>query len=150
MLILSTTVCIFTKWKRCIFLDILPKIRGKLRLKIFWTVYNFFYKRLWCKIHFFTFSKSNTTKSRSSSSEVFLEKGVLKICCKFTGEHLCWSVISIKLQSNFIEITLRHGWSPVNLQHIFKILFLKNTSGRLLLKIKTLHFTIYMAGAEAY
>ena len=26
------------------------------------------------------------------------EKGVLKICCKFTGEHPCRSVISIKLQ----------------------------------------------------
>ena len=34
---------------------------------------------------------------------------------------------------NFIEITLRHGCSPVNLLHIFKRPFLKNTSGRLLL-----------------
>ena len=30
----------------------------------------------------------------------------------------------IKLQSNFIEITLRRGCSPVNLLHIFKIPFL--------------------------
>ena len=37
---------------------------------------------------------------RSSSSEVFLGKGVLKFCNKFTGEHPCRSVISIKLQSN--------------------------------------------------
>ena len=29
--------------------------------------------------------------------EVFWVKGVLKICSKFTGEHPCWSVISIKL-----------------------------------------------------
>ena len=29
----------------------------------------------------------------------------------------------IKLQSNFIEITLRHGCSPVNLLHIFKTPF---------------------------
>ena len=36
------------------------------------------------------------------SREVFLGKGVLKICIKFTGEHLCRSVISIKLQRNFI------------------------------------------------
>ena len=43
---------------------------------------------------------------------MFLEKGVLKICSKFTGEHPCGSVISIKLQS---KITLRHGCSPVNL-----------------------------------
>ena len=31
---------------------------------------------------------------------MFLVKGVLKICSKFTGEHPCRSVILIKLQSN--------------------------------------------------
>ena len=40
---------------------------------------------------------------RSSRPEVFLRKGVLKICSKFTGEHACRSVISIKLL-----ITLQH------------------------------------------
>ena len=62
----------------------------------------------------------------------------MRICNKFTGEHPCRSAISIKLQSNFIdfiELTLRHGFSPANLMQIFKIPFLKNTSGRLLLKI---------------
>ena len=59
----------------------------------------------------------------------------LKICTKFTGEHSCRSVISIKLQSNFIEIALRHGCSPVNLLHIFRTPITKNTSGRLLLYI---------------
>ena len=39
--------------------------------------------------------------NRSSHPEVFLWKGVLKICSKFTGEHPCRSAISIKLQSNF-------------------------------------------------
>ena len=34
---------------------------------------------------------------------------------------------------NFIEIALRHGCSPVNLLHVFKTLFSKNTSGWLLL-----------------
>ena len=48
-----------------------------------------------------------------------LVKGVLKIFSKFTGEHPCRSVISIKLLSNFIEVTLRHRYSPVNLLHIF-------------------------------
>ena len=37
------------------------------------------------------------------------------------------------LQSKFIEITLRHGCSPVNLLHIFRTPFIKNTSGLLLL-----------------
>ena len=36
-------------------------------------------------------------KNRSSHLEVFLRKGVLKICSKFTGEHPCQSVISIKI-----------------------------------------------------
>ena len=38
------------------------------------------------------------------------------------------------LQSNFIESALRHGCSPVNLLHIFRTVFPKNTSGRLLLQ----------------
>ena len=67
---------------------------------------------------------------RSSPPEVFLGKDVLKICGKFTGEYPCRSeisiklpcrgVISIKLVSNFIEITLWHGYTPVNLLHIFR------------------------------
>ena len=61
---------------------------------------------------------------RSSHSEVFLGKGVLKICCKFTGERPCRSAISIKLQI----------CSPAYLLHIFRTPFSKNTSGRLLLE----------------
>ena len=59
-------------------------------------------------------------------------KGVLKIYSKLTGEHPCWSMISIKLLCNFIEITIRHGCSPVTLLHIFRTAFLKNTSEWLL------------------
>ena len=58
---------------------------------------------------------------------MFLRKGVLKICSKYTGEHPCRSVIS-----NFIEITLRHGCSPVNLLHTFRTPFSRNTSEWLL------------------
>ena len=57
---------------------------------------------------------------RSNPPEVFLGKGVLKICSKFTGEHPCRSATSIKLQSNFNESALRHGCSSVNLLHIFR------------------------------
>ena len=64
-----------------------------------------------------------------------LEKVFLKICSKFTREHSCRSAISIKLQSTFIEIALRHGCSPVNLLNIFRTPFPKNTSGRLLLRV---------------
>ena len=40
---------------------------------------------------------------------------------------------TFNVQSNFIEIALWHGCSPVNLLHIFTTPFPKNTSGRLLL-----------------
>ena len=60
-------------------------------------------------------------------------KGVLKKCSKFTGEHPCQSVISIRFQSNFTEITLWHGCSPVNLLHLFTTSLPKNTSEWMLL-----------------
>ena len=44
-------------------------------------------------------------------------------------------MISIKLQSKFIEVTLRYGCSLVNLLHVFRTPFTKNTSERLLLLI---------------
>ena len=73
---------------------------------------------------------------RSSQPKLFLGKGVLKICSKFTREHSCRSAISIKVQSNFNEITLWHGCSPVNLLHIFfRRAFLKIASRRLLLSL---------------
>ena len=71
---------------------------------------------------------------RSSPSEVLFREGVLKICCKFTREHPCRSTISMKLQSNFIEIALRHGYFPVNLLHMLRIPYHKNTFGWLLLR----------------
>ena len=71
--------------------------------------------------------------NENSHPEVFSGKGVLKKCSKCTGEHPCRSVISIKLLCNFIEIPLRHECSSVNLLHIFRTSFSKNTSGWLLL-----------------
>ena len=73
----------------------------------------------------FFFGKLTFNKIRSSCPEVLLGKGVLKKCSKFTGEHPCQSAISIKLQSNLTEITLRYRCSPVNLLHIF--LFLRTS-----------------------
>ena len=55
---------------------------------------------------------SYQTSYRSRRPEVFLVKGVPKICSEFTGEHGCF---------------------PVNLLHIFRTPFPKNTSGWLLL-----------------
>ena len=70
---------------------------------------------------------------RSSNPEVFLEDVILKICSRPTREHPCQSLILIKLQANVIDITLRHGCSPVNLLHIFRTAFPKNTPGWLFL-----------------
>ena len=84
----------------------------------------------WNMENFFKILRANL---RSSHQEVFLGKRILKICSKFTGQHTCQSVISIKLQSIFTEITIRHGCSPVNLLHFFRAAFLKNTYWWLLL-----------------
>ena len=69
---------------------------------------------------------------RNSTPEVFIRKGVLKICRKFTEEHPCRSVISIILQST-LQLSRNHtskGYSPVNLLCIFRAPFPKNTSGK--------------------
>ena len=71
---------------------------------------------------------------------MFLEKSVLKICSKLTAEYPCRIAIPIKFQSNFIKVTLRHGCSPVNLLHIFRTPFLKNTSEGLFLNITLITF----------
>ena len=73
------------------------------------------------------------SRFRSSHPKVFLWKGNLKICSKFTGVRQCRSVILIKLQSNFIEMTLGHGCSPVKLLTSFP----RNASGWLLLPLRS-------------
>ena len=62
---------------------------------------------------------------RNSLPKVVLWKDILNICSKFTGEQRCASVISIRLQSNFIEITFSYGCSPVSLLHICRTSFLQ-------------------------
>ena len=76
---------------------------------------------------------TNTISDKSSPPDVFLEKGVLKVYCKFTGQYSWQSVISIKLQSNFIVIALRHRCSPVNLLYVSRTPLYKNNHGGLLL-----------------
>ena len=72
-------------------------------------------------------------------------------CCEISlrspeAEHLCRNVNSISnLQSNFIEIALRQGCSLVNLLHIFRTPFPRNTSELLLLEVK---FILYKQTTE--
>ena len=71
------------------------------------SVLHFYYKKLFAKINHITIQlwyKCTYCKYsdiiyeyRSSHPEVFLGKGVLKICSKFTGKHPCRITISIKL-----------------------------------------------------
>ena len=98
----------------------------------------FLLKKLgWFK-NIFAIQGESSSHFRSSHPEVVLVKDVLKVYSKFTGEHPYRSVISIKLQSNIIEVTLWHECSPVNLLHIFRTTFTKNTSGWLLLPLVSL------------
>ena len=100
---------------------------------------------------------------RSSPLEVFLGKGVLTIYSKFTREYPYRSVISkvwipkcdfrsVNVHTEVwnhtsakCEITLRHGCCPVNLLHIFRTPFLKNTFAGLLLYLQSslLSFWVY-------
>ena len=121
--------------------------RLKNQVRIIWN---------WSKIYFqinqqslkVSKSRCNDWKSlqliciyRSRPPDVFLGKGVLKICGKFTeftGEHPCWSVILVKLLCNLIEIALWHGCFPENLlhilyKHLWRAASAYNTSGGLLL-----------------
>ena len=68
-----------------------------------WNTYNAFHNTEKTQHTILSFKKY-----RSSHSKVFLGKGVLKICRKFTGEHACRNAISIKLQSN------EHLWTPLD------------------------------------
>ena len=119
-------------WKDIIF--------PNLRCKHSWT---FFILPIDLMIWFNTFTLIHSSyhflmsdcMSRRSPPELFLQKGVLKICRKFTWEHPCRSMISIKLLCNFSEIILRHGCSLVNFVHIFRTPFCKSTSGELLLYV---------------
>ena len=63
-----------------------------------------------------------------------LGKDVPKICSKFTVEHPCRSVISMKLEVNFC--------TPVALLHIFRAPCPKNTSGGLPLTIYIIHYPL--------
>ena len=113
--------------------NLLPTVKNITEGITEWTSKNWF---LMLSFFFFSLLLSIYWSSRL---EVFLVKGALKIRSNFTGKHPSRSVISIKLQSNFIEMTLWHGCCPVDLLHIFWALYLRDTSGWLLLHLSFSH-----------
>ena len=58
-----------------------------------------------------------------------LEAALQRCSCK----NVFWKMQQILQEDTHAKITLRHRCSPVNLQHIFRTCFSKNTSGGLLL-----------------
>ena len=88
----------------------------------------------WTKDFISTGSMMGTTiPSEAAIQRCSYKKFFWKHAANLQENTLGWSVISIRLFCNFIEITFRHGCSPVNLLHIFRTPFAINTSGRLLL-----------------
>ena len=67
----------------------------------------------------------------SSMLSVMIVHFYLAIVSFYVG-FVLMSEAAVQLLCNFIEITLCHECSPVNLLHIFRTPFLKNTSGWLL------------------
>ena len=76
-------------------------------------------------------------KNQSHNKEIFRyiwqqpSRGVLRKRCSENMQQIYRRRPMPK--SDFIEITLRHGCSPINLLHISRTTFLKNSSGWLLL-----------------
>ena len=60
---------------------------------------------------------------------------VLLLLIKYSFQHPCWSVVSLKLLCNFIETAFGFGCSLMKLLYIFRAAFYKNTLGKLLLHL---------------
>ena len=82
---------------------------------------------------------------RDSLPELFLRKGVLKLCCKFTGEHPCdfpshpvWFQESCKAApAKQLYWNFTSAWVfSCKFAAYFRIPFIKNTSGQLFLNIE--------------
>ena len=77
----------------------------------------------------FTFCKKKWTLCKHSSEAALYRCSYKKVFWKYAaylqGEYPCRSVISIKLQSNFIQITIRHGRSLVNMLQFLDHRFLR-------------------------
>ena len=74
---------------------------------------------------------------RSSHRRCSLRKGVLRNFVKFTGKHLCQSLLFNKVAglrpATLLKKKLWHRCFPINFVKFLRTAFLRNTSGRLLL-----------------
>ena len=72
-------------------------------------------------------------------------RGVLRKRCSENMQHIYRRTTMPKCDCNFIEIALRRGCSPVDLLHIFRTRFYKNTYGGMLLKSESKRKKLYWA-----
>ena len=81
---------------------------------------------------------SHTYQKRRKKLQKQPSRGVIKERCSENNQQIYKKTPMPKCEFNNVseQVTLWHGCSPVNLIHIFRTTFLKNTSGRLLLKLK--------------
>ena len=85
-----------------------------------------------------------TLREKSSRSEVFSKKVVLRNFVKFTGKHLCQFLFLNKVvgmrPATLLKKRLWHRCFPVNFDRFFKIPVWRKTSGRLLLNLQWLQW----------
>ena len=110
-----------------------------------------FYTKFWnFKLLYYIWKEVKVSVLANSKVSVLLDLFLFRILPsqreKVLQKHPSRSVLrkrcSENLQSNFIEITLRHGCSPVKLLYISKTPFPKSTSDRLILVLQFNYFTV--------
>ena len=81
--------------------------------------------------------KQNLISNSKKLSDIQMQpsRGALRKRCSQNIQKIYKRTPISKLLFNFIEITLRHGCSPLNLLYIFRTPLCKKTSGVLLLDI---------------
>ena len=82
-------------------------------------------------------SKQRVIQNKKSNFRSSHPDGVLKKRCSENMQQIYRRTLMPKCYfSNFFDIALRHGCSPVNLLHVFRTIFPRNTSGWLLVKFE--------------
>ena len=98
---------------------------------------------------FFSSAVYFVTIARSSQTEVFLVKGVPKICCKFTRKHPCWRDgcshfgmgVLLQIQSIFSEHLLLR--TPLNTSELHISIYHINKTSVFYLSFMKMSFKIY-------
>ena len=73
---------------------------------------------------------------RSSHRRCSVKKGVIKNFTKFTGKHLCQSLF-FNIGVSFLNRRLWHRYFPVDFVKFLRAPFSQNTSGQLLLSLRS-------------